>query len=160
VSIGRKEGDLDLSAICGSADGAAWAMPGVRLKSFIDAFGNLGSVHSICDSDLRKALTEIGRGFADVIPGSCLDHPLLDTDPSQGGLQPDCAVSVRPDGGGAERVVPRCADAASVDCWELKPQATCGSGQFFNVRRQSMVGNVLVSCATCATPGDPRCAGN
>jgi hypothetical protein len=157
-NIARNDGVLDLSPICASAAGA-WAMPGVRLKAFIDAFGGQGSVHSICQGDLRQALTDIGKNFGGNISGFCFDEPLLDADSAQPGLQPDCAVSIRPTTGGPASVVPRCADATSVDCWELQSQAQC-AGPYFNIRKQSLAGALSAGCATCAIPGDPRCATN
>jgi hypothetical protein len=56
------QGTLDYVPICQSVNGQATA--GLRLKSFVEAFGSAGSFFSICDNDYRPALQKIGEKLA------------------------------------------------------------------------------------------------
>jgi hypothetical protein len=65
------------------------------------------------------------------LPNTCLPDGLLDTQPAEPGLQPECVVSEWVSGGagadaGAERVVPRCGSGA-VPCHWLRNAPECAS---------------------------------
>jgi hypothetical protein len=53
---------VDVAPICQSGNGEAAA--GLRLKTFVEAFGVLGSFFSICQDDLSPALKTIGQAVA------------------------------------------------------------------------------------------------
>jgi hypothetical protein len=80
-----------------SADGNIYkAYGGLRLKKFIDAFGDNGKAFSICNSDFTGALTQIGNALAAQVmlvpkPG-CFSYTLMDADPNTPGVQPECQV--------------------------------------------------------------------
>jgi len=79
-----------------SADGNIYkAYGGLRLKQFIDSFGDHGQTFSICNSDFANALTQIGNAMVQVLKPGCVDYPLIDTDPITPGTQPDCQVMER-----------------------------------------------------------------
>jgi hypothetical protein len=48
----------EVQPVCRSRNGSA--VPGLRMKAFLDAFGAAGSVHSICQDDLREPMRRIG----------------------------------------------------------------------------------------------------
>ncbi|MGB8297423.1 MAG: hypothetical protein WCG85_18505 [Polyangia bacterium] len=81
-----------------SADGNIYkAYGGLRLKKFIDAFGDNGMAFSICNSDFTDALTQIGNALATrvtlVLTPGCFPYTLMDADPNTPGVQPACQVS-------------------------------------------------------------------
>jgi hypothetical protein len=76
-----------------SADGNIYkAYGGLRLKKFIDGFGEHGQTSSICNADLTSAMTQIGDAIARPMVAGCVPYPLMDTDPSTPGIQPYCDV--------------------------------------------------------------------
>jgi hypothetical protein len=80
-----------------SADGNIYkAYGGLRLKKFVDAFGDKGKVFSICNSDFTNAITQTGNALVQAMPVlgdlGCVPYALTDADPSTSGLQPHCEV--------------------------------------------------------------------
>jgi hypothetical protein len=78
-----------------SADGNIYkAYGGLRLKKFIDAFGDNGKVFSICNPEFADALSQTGGVLASAIKsdGGCVPSALLDADPNTPGIQPECQV--------------------------------------------------------------------
>jgi hypothetical protein len=79
-----------------SADGNIYkAYGGLRLKRFIDAFGNGGRTLSICNTDFTNAMAQVpdvGRSMMEVSSPGCIDAPLIDTDPNTPEIEPDCQV--------------------------------------------------------------------
>lgn len=124
---------MGVTPIC-DVPGAGKAAPGVRLKSFIDAFGANGSWHSICGADLAVAMQKIGAALAKLPSDTCLPAAPLDVDSTQDGVQPDCVVTDTPAAGGPETVIPSCAGGAH-PCWELSADSACSSGYRVDVRR-------------------------
>jgi hypothetical protein len=162
--IESSSGGLDLAPICAAPNDGPWSMPAVRLKNFVDAFGDLGSWHSMCEPDLAPAIRAIGGTIAVTITeGVCLPALTRDTDASRPGLQPECNVTARfpaaPGTAAQKRVVPACA-VGPAPCWELTDNAAC-PGRFLRVSDpdRSAAGAVATaSCSTCTGPDDPRCA--
>jgi hypothetical protein len=162
--IESASGALDLAPICAAPNDGPWSMPAVRLKSFIDAFGTLGSWHSMCEPDLGPAIVKIASLIVGGInPGICLPELTRDTDASRPGLQPECnvvAASPSPPGIAAQkRAIPSCA-VAPAPCWEMSDDAAC-PGRFLRVSdpERSAAGTVATaSCGTCVSANDPRCA--
>ena len=75
-----------------STDGNIYkAYGGLRLKKFVDAFGDKGQVFSICSSDFTNAI--IGNGMVQVLTPGCVTYPLIDTDPNTPDIvEPECVV--------------------------------------------------------------------
>jgi hypothetical protein len=74
VEVGRSGNDPTLMPSCQTANGHA--VPALRLKAVVDAFGKRGSFSTICTDDFGPAL----RGVAERIIAnihSCLGHPPL-----------------------------------------------------------------------------------
>jgi hypothetical protein len=109
-----------------SADGNIYkAYGGLRLKKFIDAFGDNGKIFSICNNDFTEAMTQIGVAVAHWSRIGCVDYPLVDVDPDTTGVQPDCVARMRvacdaPGVGSClasgyeEGALPACMDAAGL----------------------------------------------
>jgi hypothetical protein len=86
------DGEPSLDPSC-STPGTGVAVPGVRLKYFLDQFPNRNTVTSICNSDLSDALTQIAELLKLAIGNPCLQGNIDDTDLSPApGLQIDCTV--------------------------------------------------------------------
>jgi hypothetical protein len=77
-----------------SADGNIYkAYGGLRLKKFVDAFGDKGQVFSICNSDFTNAMVQIGNAIVQVLTPGCVTYPLIDTDPNTPNItEPECVV--------------------------------------------------------------------
>jgi hypothetical protein len=76
-----------------SADGNIYkAYGGLRLKKFIDGYGEHGQTFSICNSDFTSALTQVGNEIAQAMTGGCVPYPLMDGDSTTPGIQPECQV--------------------------------------------------------------------
>jgi hypothetical protein len=72
------------------------AYGGLRLKKFIDAFkGKDENVFSICNNDFTIAMTQIGNAIAQKLRPGCVQYPLIDTNPGNGKLDPECQVQDR-----------------------------------------------------------------
>jgi hypothetical protein len=79
-----------------SADGSIYkAHGGLRLKKFIDAFGDNGKTYSICNNDFTDAMTQIAEAIVKMSASGCVDHPLADANVEREGVQPDCQVQER-----------------------------------------------------------------
>jgi len=77
-----------------SADGNIYKAYGaLRHKEFINAFGANGNYYSICNSDFTGPMAQIGNAIAQALKPGCVQYPLIDTDPTWPGVQPECQVS-------------------------------------------------------------------
>jgi hypothetical protein len=151
-----------------SADGNIYrAYGGLRLKQFIDAFGDKGQVSSICNSDFTNAMQQIGNALAKVLKPGCVQDPLTDMDPNTPGIQPQCQVTDRqpcsPVGGAClqpgfiETPLNECKNSqgnildptnpqlASVSensrpCWYFSYDTTCSTAQSISALRKTGVG--------------------
>jgi hypothetical protein len=161
--VGRSDkGHWDYLSACHSENGDATAA--LRMKQFVQSFGDRGAFESICAGDFRPALQNIGRYIAQVVnPELCLAQPPLDTSAEEG-LQPECVVGETKTtaGGQDETYVPRCDQTSQHPCWKLEPSDTCAtSGYRVVIDRSEPVppeSKVAIKCRTCVRPGDPRCA--
>jgi hypothetical protein len=138
------------------------AAPGVRMKEFIDGFGDNGTIESICQGDFSPAMAHIGDAIAGRIRHQCIEGPLVDVDPAQDGVQPSCEVfeqTAAPDGL-IRTATPSCDDSAP-PCWRIRPDLTCPTKREMIVDRGSTPAaphtRIVVICETCKTPDDPRC---
>ncbi len=71
------------------------AYGGLRLKQFIDAYGDNGKVFSICNSDFTNAMKQIGDAIAQVLKPGCVQYPLIDTNSKTAITEPECQVRDR-----------------------------------------------------------------
>jgi hypothetical protein len=150
--------ELDYLPICQGANGKATAA--LRVRQFVQGFGNNGLVQSICADDFSPAMKKIGDNLTTLIDQKvCLDAPPVDTRPDPG-LQPDCVVTEQVPMGDAVQAVslPACT-TGKTPCWSVVPDGTCGSAFRLDVQPDPPGGTqVLIRCQTCARPGDPGCA--
>lgn len=153
--------DWESGPACTSADGDA--APAVRLKKFVDAFGENGLVTSICNTNLGPALMKIGQKLADILQKTCIDAPLYDTNPATPAIEPDCRVietiPVQGGAGESETLLRQCGSpGAGLPCWRLKADATCGSGFQIDTDRGGVPApqNTLqkISCLTVEAGAD------
>ncbi|HEY0706028.1 MAG TPA: hypothetical protein VGG33_04490 [Polyangia bacterium] len=157
--------DLDTLPIC-ETERTGSAAPGVRLNAFTKAFEN-NTVHTICQSDLKAAMTEIGKKLASILQNTCITQPLVDTNTTMDGVQADCQVLDRiPVNGNLSELkdtpIKACsATGGSMPCWDLMPDMQCGSGYRTLVRRQgdAVPGTLQsIKCLTCPMGStDARC---
>ncbi|HJX64057.1 MAG TPA: hypothetical protein VJ860_08900 [Polyangia bacterium] len=68
------------------------AYGGLRLKQFVDAFGEKGQVFSICNSDFTNAMVQIGNAIVQVLTPGCVTYPLIDSDGTTPITEPECVV--------------------------------------------------------------------
>ncbi len=116
-----------------AADVGFGATPGLRESAFVDQFGSNGLKYSICETNFSNAMTQIGQVMEKKMEYLCVDYKLVDTDPTNLGVQPDCRVVYRRPVVNADGIVteqddvnslPECPvnstnGSVSVDCWEL-----------------------------------------
>jgi hypothetical protein len=153
--LGRP-GAWDYLPTCQSANGVATAA--LRIKQFVESFGDNGAFESICSGDFRPVLQRMGerlRVFVD--PDLCLP-PTVDRSPAPG-VQPDCVVSERAAGGNGETVLPPCDTATTQPCWRSIESPPWCPGPLLVIEGQPAPPETLVTikCRTCVRPDDPRC---
>jgi hypothetical protein len=144
---------LDYLPICQAAGGTAAA--GLRMKAFVDSFGPSGQIFTICQNDYRGALSRIGETLAVRFTTGCIAAPLVDTRPTEPGMQADCQVIERvpvPGGLREDRLAP--CSASGPPCWSLEMDATCAqSGYRIAVNRAGAAippgTQQSVRCLTC-----------
>ncbi|MDX2019283.1 MAG: hypothetical protein SF187_03515 [Deltaproteobacteria bacterium] len=168
-----KKDSLDLKPVCvstrvGTPEGDKdTAFPALRIKRFIDAFGDAGHIESICQSDLRQALATIGGFAAGFVGNRCVNAPLADTDDAIPGVQPFCEifeVSKAEDGQSVSDRVVKCTASSAKPCWryvtEIDGKAACAQGQgAIEIERTSPphAGAMLdVRCEACVEQ-NPHC---
>jgi hypothetical protein len=154
---------IDYGPICNSNNGNATAA--LRMKKFVDAFGENGSYFGICQDDFRPAMQKIGEKLRAKLGNPCISAPLVDTKPDPG-VQADCQVIDQEPGDNGQSVyrpLPSCAAGGKPPCWKLAPDANnCKeSGYKIEVDRAGVLPKPgtqqAIKCLTCAKPGDARC---
>ncbi len=146
-------------------DPEATATPAIRVKEFVDGFGDNGSIHNICMDDFSPAMKKIGEKLKAIISTTCIEAPLVDKEPKVDGLQADCQVSDRKtqSGGIVDLPIPQCGPGKSPPCWSLTKTPSClASGFKIDVDRGGKMADPgtqqVIKCLTCPDPKDPRCA--
>ncbi|HET6283237.1 MAG TPA: hypothetical protein VFH73_19930 [Polyangia bacterium] len=143
-----------------------YADPSIRIKEWVDAFGNNGVFLPICVDSFAPALARIAQEIGKVIGPKCVTGKLVDNDLATPGIQPDCQVADRaPNAGGTliETPVPGCADNGNTPpCWALVDSPNCAGSKLLQVNRGGMMApsdlNTRVECAICiAGINDDRC---
>jgi hypothetical protein len=102
-----------------------YGAPAVRIKQWVDAFGDDGVFEPICAASLRPAMEAIATSVRRAIGGRCLTGV---SDVS------NCQVTVTSQSSSAaqssESVLPRCDPSSSVlPCWRAGPDQICPAGQ-------------------------------
>jgi hypothetical protein len=155
------DGEAEIAPSCQSGSGTA--APALRLRQFADSFGPRGSFTSVCDVDLKPALTRFGQAIVQQVGAACLQAAPVRLDPAADGGHPDCWVTERAAGLGREVMVPRCETGSTRPCWDVLPSREhCEtSGYELRVERGdtgALPGTVdTVRCRVCTRAGDPRC---
>ena len=149
---------------CTSTNGEA--APSVRIRQFVDAFGDNGTFESICEGDFSPAMARIGDKIAGRIRHQCLEEPPVDRDPTRPGVQANCEVyqETNTSDGPVRSSIDSCDDVAP-PCWRIQSDSTCpGTGTEVIVDRGSVPApprtSITVLCETCKTADDPRCSGS
>ncbi len=127
VTVASKNGKPILEPACSSSAGEA--TPGVRLLSFLNAFPDRNTSTTICNEDLRAALTLIADDLGRVLGPPCLrgDLQLVDGEPV-------CTVAdvlhYRQDGQ-QETLLPRCdSDHNNPPCFYFENDDACNDTGF------------------------------
>jgi hypothetical protein len=94
--------------------------PAVRLRAFLDLFGDRAIAASPCD-DLSEAMARFGRLIARSLGTSCITEPLADVEPRTPGLQVDCIVEDLD--GATTTPIPPCSGEAAT-CWRIVADAS------------------------------------
>jgi hypothetical protein len=150
INANRPAGTVVVSITGGPCAGSGLeAQPAPRLGRFAQAFP-ASTVTSFCEPDWLPAFRPVGERLAIRLGLPCLPERLVDADPAEPGVQPECVVTERPPGAPA-RTLPRCG-AGATPCWNPAAAAICQSGQMLEIRREACVpprGTQLeVACAT------------
>ncbi len=102
----------------------------VRLEVFRSAFQNT-QTQSICEESLVDPIRNIAAEFVVVLGTPCVQGNLLDTEPDEPGVQPECSVSdVRNPGQDDEEefIIPECDDDhTNTPCWTMEPSDDCNT---------------------------------
>ena len=124
----RHQNEPRIVPSCQSSNGLA--APSVRIKDFIDAFGANGTLESICEGDFSPAMARIGNLIAGRIRHQCVEGKLVDGDPAQPGVQPNCEVfeETQTAAGLIRTSIDSC-DGAGPPCWSIQPDTTCATRQ-------------------------------
>ncbi len=158
---GEPELHPSIKPSCTSASGDT-ADPSVRLKQWLDAFGDHGLAESICDDTLNPALNAIANLIKVNIGPQCINGTLMDGDPTTPALDPICQVTdVYTDAQKQQHqtVLQACAVDPTPPCWSLVDDAKCPGAKRLNVARGgAALADGLetdISCSLCI-PGVTR----
>jgi len=172
-SISKNDDDVfDINPACkfqppgSSEDDQTLAAPALRIKSFVDSFGENGILESICTDDFSPALKRIGQLIGVRLSPACIEGQLVDVDPNEPGIQADCLVDdAVPDGSGGVNLeaLTSCTETSEKPCYNLLPPTddrnTCGNDPprwlvtVDRVREPPTGTTVEIRCQTCAGVG-------
>ena len=138
-------------------NGAEYADPAVRIKNWVDSFGDHGLIQTICADNFRDSLSAIADGVGVLVKPQCIKGTLVDRDPTTPALEPECQVSdtfVDAQNHTHEAAVHACAQNPTPPCWSLDDSAMCTTGgRLLNVTRGPDGApdglTTTISCATC-----------
>ncbi|HEY0708354.1 MAG TPA: hypothetical protein VGG33_16225, partial [Polyangia bacterium] len=152
------DGNLNVSPKCvvsrpGGPDQIAY--PGIRVRSFIDAFGADGSHHSICGADLRDAMMKIGGAVASIAGDTCLKTRPRDIDLATTALEVECAVYEQETANptAKPRLIPECSPGSNArPCWQVSNDTMCRSSQTrLTVNREGPAPDGFTVVARCSS---------
>ena len=96
LTLGSQPQDPALLASCSATinGDSAIGRPGVRLASFLSAYGDRGRYYSVCQGDYSAALKDIGSTLFNAI-SPCLEGAIdpADADPNNPGTQLQCVLN-------------------------------------------------------------------
>ena len=131
VEVGLDAQNPVLRPSCQSSNGMA--VPAIRIKALMDAFGPLGYFNKgrdasgkeidvdICSSDFSPALSLLGDMVTTkVLTSWCLPYDPVDTNPLTPALEPDCVVM-----GSKAGVIPACTGSDTSACYSIEAATTC-----------------------------------
>jgi len=135
--------------------GQEYADPGVRLASFIQAFGRNGVYQTICAASFAPALQRIAEEIGKQLGPKCIEGALV-----QKNGRPDCTVidhTFTQEGNPVDTAVPACADNNNTaPCWQLIDgnAMACTGQKVLSVMRDPNLPpqsdlNSSVSCSIC-----------
>jgi hypothetical protein len=149
---------------CMAADGT-YADPSIRIKKWIDAFGQNGVFEEICNDSFAPALTVIANEIGKKIGSPCVTGRVLDTAGAlwTGMSQADCAVEdhqTNMEGVVVNTALPPCPagqNMGATACWHLDPGgAICPGASIMGFNRPggpvTTDLNSSVSCSVLACP--------
>jgi hypothetical protein len=151
-----RDGILLFDTICNGGLGAAAV--GLRLQRYVESFGAAGAVEDICTDALTPALTRFGSRIVTRMARPCAP-PLIDANPAEPGLQPDCEVVARGPGG-SDTHVPSCRSGQPGPCWRAGSEPSCGSAGHVIIvegREGLPSAHLVASCAGCVDGDGRRC---
>ncbi|MFH2011052.1 MAG: hypothetical protein ABI333_30915 [bacterium] len=129
-------------------------MPGIRLRSFMEQFGDDGLTDSMCAPELDQLLYQISERMASQAVSRCMPRTPADMDPDTGGVQVDCTAWDVTNLGQVDEW--RSADILSCEltgeyppCWKVKQDTVCTSGYKMEVLREQMPMADSIVEATC-----------
>ena len=123
------------------------ADPAIRIKTWIDAFGENGVLESICQDDYGTSMRRIAAALSKALLPACIAGQILDRRDNGG---PDCVVTevVNQDVAHGTNV-PFCAGGADFPCWKLSDDGRCPGQKVLQLCREA-------TCDATKIPSDPR----
>jgi hypothetical protein len=130
--------------------------PSVRIRDWVEAFGDHGVFESIGGPDFGGVLRRIAEALGRMLAATCIDRAF--TRNADG--TPSCGVTLRrlsPSGAMVEEAIPACDSAlSSVPCWQIAPTASCAQELRVCWYPRCSAGpapaDVLTGQITCALP--------
>jgi hypothetical protein len=146
VVVGRDGGSPWLLPSCKTSESSA--VPAIRLKALVDAFGPRGTQSSICDTDFGPALDKVASLMAtQVVHSWCLPYEVVDTNPLTPAIDGDCLVS-----GSKVGAIPACTAQGTGACYRIVGSQTCAGNhpliQLENVSGLDLGADLSVACLT------------
>lgn len=123
ATVGPDPDDATRAALqpsCSSTRGSA--APGLRLRSFLDGFGDRGVGASICAASFTPAIETFAERLLGALGSPCITQPLADVDAATPGLQPRCVVTEYTLTTGTRTdpvTIPACTSGGPQPCWRL-----------------------------------------
>jgi hypothetical protein len=157
-------GHVDYASGCNSGNGTATSA--IRVKAFVDSFGQSGSFHSICRDSFAEAMMKIGEKVASRLSTPCVTARLRDMDTTNNKLDADCQVVDRVPMAGAasgyrDTPLASCSKNGNMaPCWDLAPDTQCEARFKIAVNRGGQMApqgaQQSIACATCPPGVDPK----
>ncbi|MEO5769994.1 MAG: hypothetical protein ABIS92_16690 [Polyangia bacterium] len=133
---------------CTGSNPKEYGDPAVRIKTWVDAFGQNGVLESICDDDYEMSMRKIADAIVRSLEPACIPANIR-TRTDTGA--PDCTVTELTNGDGQRPVnVTFCGTTpASFPCWRLTDDPGCSGQKVLRVCREA-------TCDPVKVPADPR----
>lgn len=167
-NIAQRDGVWDFGPACTAGNNSTFgsAAAGIRVKQFVESFGENGTIDNICDGDFGPAMQKIGDKLKSVLSNTCVTAKLIDRDLVADGVQADCQVADRAPIPGSSKYMdtplPNCS-SGKMPCWTAQPDpANCAaSGYKIDVNRGGEMApqgtTQVIKCLTCARADHMGC---